>query len=371
MVLVCVGLATAANGQANPAGPDSIVFTNGDKLVGHFVRSTGSSVTFKSDALGDLTLDWSKVRELDTAARVAVIRKGVQFRRKRTPLDIPIGTLAMQDQNLRITAAPGSPVQSIPVTDAAVVIEESEFQRAANRSPGFLSDWTGAITAGATLVRATQNNQTFTGGVNLIRAEPTEDWLNPSYRTLVTFTESYGKLNQPATPTVKTSIFHAAAEQDQYFTSAVFAFGQADFDHNFSQGLDLQQTYNGGIGWTAVKTAAQQLDLKGSASYIRQQFLPGPTGIQPASLNLIGSVFAERYHWKLPRGAVLDESLSATPAWNNTSAYSAAFNTLVTIPVYKRLGGSAGVIDTFLNDPPTGFKKNSFQFTMGLTYTLQ
>jgi len=28
------------------------------------------------------------------------------------------------------------------------------------------------------------------------------------------------------------------------------------------------------------------------------------------------------------------------------------------------------VIDTFLNDPPTGFKKN-FQFTLGLTYSLQ
>jgi hypothetical protein len=276
----------------------------------------------------------------------------------------------MQNQTLQITAAPGSPVQPIPLAQSAVVVDEDSFQRAANRTPGFFNDWTGAITFGATLVQATQTNRTFTGGVSLIRAEPVEDWLNPSYRTSFGFTESYGHLTQPGTPAIKTSIFHAAAEQDQYFNSSMFAFGQGIFDHNFSQGLDLQQTYDGGIGWTVVKNAIELLDLKASMSYIRQQFLPAANGITPASQSLVGSVFSEHYLRKLPRGAVLDQTLSATPAWNNTSAYSAAFGTLLTIPVYKRLSGSTGVIDTFLNNPPTGFKKNSFQFTLALTYVL-
>jgi hypothetical protein len=370
LVLPAGGL-LVAHAQASKPGPDTIVFTNGDKLAGSFVRSTGSTVTFKSDVLGDLTIDWSKVKELQTAARVAVIRKGVQFRRKQTPLDIPIGTLAVEDQKLQITPAPGSPAQQIPVTDAAVVLDETAFQKAANRTPGIFSDWTGTVTLGATVVRATQNNQTVAGGVTLVRAEPTEDWLNPSYRTSFTYTEAYGKLSQPATPTIKTSIFHAAAEQDQYFRPTLFGFGEADFEHNYSQGLDLQQTYNGGFGWTAVKTARQVLDLKASINYIRQKFLSGPSGIQAPSLSLVGSAFGEHYHRKLRHDAVLDQNLSATPAWNNTKAYSAAFNTLVTVPVYKHLSGSTGITDTFLNNPPAGFKKNSFQFTLGLTYTLQ
>lgn len=365
------GAALIAGAQATKPGPDTIVFTNGDKLAGTFVRSTGATVTFKSDVLGDLTIDWSKVKELQSTSKVAVIRKGVKFQRKKTPVDIPIGTLAMQDQNLQITAAPGASAQSIPITDASVVLDNDTFQKAANRSPGIFSDWTGTVTLGATLVEATQKNQTLAGAVSLVRAEPTEDWLNPSYRTSFIYSEAYGKLTQPGTPAIKTSIFHAAAEQDKYFSASVFGFGQADFDHNFSQGLDLQQTYNGGIGWTTFKTAVHELDLKGSMSYIRQQFLAGPNGVTPASESLVGSVFSERYHRKLPRGAVLEQNLSATPAWNNTNAYSAAFNTLLTIPVYKHLSGSTSVTDTFLNDPPAGFKKNSFQFTLGLTYTLQ
>lgn len=376
-LLLWAGAVALVHAQANQAGPDTIIFTNGDKLAGHFVRASDSSVTFQNDALanksnpmGTLSIDWSKVRELDTAGKVAVLRKGVKFRRHHTPLDIPIGTLQMQNQTLQITAAPGSPVQPIPLAQSAVVIDQDSFQKAANRSPGIFNDWTGTITAGATLVQATQTNRTFTAGVAVVRAEPTEDWLNPSYRTSFAFTESYGRLTQPGAITIKTSIFHGAAEQDQYFTSAVFAFGQADFDHNYSQGLDLQQTYNGGIGWTVVKNAAEQLDLKASVNYIRQQFLPAANGVTPPSLSLVGSGFSEHYLRKFARGATLDESLSATPAWNNTSAYSAAFSTLLTIPVYKHLSGSTGVIDTFLNDPPPGFKKNSFQFTLGVTYAL-
>jgi hypothetical protein len=41
------------------------------------------------------------------------------------------------------------------------------------------------------------------------------------------------------------------------------------------------------------------------------------------------------------------------------------------LPVYKRLSVSTGIIDNFLNDPPPGFRKNSFQFNLGFTYTLR
>jgi hypothetical protein len=365
--VLCVLILSACSAMlvCAQAGPDTITFTNGEKLAGHFVRSTPSSVTFKSDVLGELTIDWKNVRELDTSTKIAVIRKGVKLRRRQNTSSIPQGTLVERDQQLQVTPSLGAQLVAVPLADSAVVIDQPAFQKAMTRTPGFLADWTGQVTAGATLVQATQSNRTFNGAVSLIRAEPAEDWMNPSYRTLINFSAFYGELTQPATPTIKTSIYHAAAEQDQYFTSSVFAFGQADFDHNFSQGLLLQQTYNGGVGWTAVKSARQQLDLRASMSYIRQEFESGP------SKNLIGSVFAEHYMRKLPHGAALDQAASVTPAWNNTSAYSTLFSALITVPMYKQLSGSTGIIEAYLNDPPPGFRKNSFQFTLGLTYSIK
>lgn len=100
-------------------------------------------------------------------------------------------------------------------------------------------------------------------------------------------------------------------------------------------------------------------------NYVSQKFQTAAS-----NLNLVGSVFAERYNRTLPHGIALTEQLSVTPAWNDTRAYSAVAGAGLTLPVYKRLSLAVNSLDTFLNDPPPGFKKNSFQFTTGLTYTL-
>lgn len=350
---------------AQSAAPDVIVFNNGDRLEGHFVRSTGKNVTFHSDAIGDLTIDWNKVKELQTSAKVAVIRKGVRIRKRSDSAEVPQGTLAMSDQKLSLTPPPATAPQPLPVGGVDVVIDAPAFQKATTRNPDLLQDWKGTVTLGAALVAATQNSRTFNGAVGLVRSEPTEDWLPSRDRTILDFSTSYGEVTQPSSPTLKTSIYHADAERDEYVTQRVFAFGQADFDHNFSQGLTLQQTYSGGMGWTVLQAANQTLDLKAAGSYLRQQFGSGP------NQSLAGSVFSQHYNRKFLHGFVADQHLTYTPAWTNSRAWSAAFGTVFTMPVYKRLGASSTVMDNFLNDPPPGFKRNSFQVSLGATWSLQ
>jgi hypothetical protein len=177
---------------------------------------------------------------------------------------------------------------------------------------------------------------------------------------------AYGEVTQPATPTIKTSIFHGDGERDEYFSPRLYVFGEGGFDHNFSQGLDLQQTYSGGIGLTLIHRDNETLDVKASVSYIRQQF----AGASNANEDLIGSVFAEAFNRKFKHGLTFDQHLTLIPAWNNTNAYSGAFNALLTMPVYKRLNASAGFIDSYLNNPPPAFRKNSIQLTVGMTYVL-
>ena len=105
-----------------------------------------------------------------------------------------------------------------------------------------------------------------------MRAEPTASWIKPPSRTLVDLSGSYGTLSQPGTAEIKTDILHGDAERDQYFAPRVFGFARVAFDHNFSQDLDLQQSYGGGLGWTVIKSGAAELDLKVAIDYIRQDF---------------------------------------------------------------------------------------------------
>lgn len=345
--------------------PDSLTLTDGEKLTGKLVRATGASLTFHSDAVGDVTVPWAKVKELSSVRKFAVIPKGFVFKRHEGEKDslVPVGTISVADQKIAVSPGGGAPAQSVATGTTGYVVDSGEFEKALH-NPNFFEDWKGSLTGGVSLVEATQTSETFTGAVHLARAIPTQDWLAARNRTLFDFTSSYGKIDQPNTPTVKTNLVHFAAERDEYYSARAYILGQADFDHNFSQGLSLQQTYSVGTGWTAVKSANQTLDLKATASYISQRFNGA------SSKSLIGSIFGETYHRKLPAGIVFDEHITLIPAWNNTNAYSANGGASLTMAVYKRLALNISALDTFLNDPPPAFRKNSFQFTMGVTYAL-
>jgi hypothetical protein len=68
---------------------------------------------------------------------------------------------------------------------------------------------------------------------------------------------------------------------------------------------------------------------------------------------------------------VFTEAGNFIPAWNNTNAYSAVVNAGLSFPVYHHFGFTFSGIDNYLNDPPVGFKRNSFTLTLGGTYSFQ
>jgi hypothetical protein len=344
---------------------DVMVFTDGERLVGKFLRSNGASAVFKSDAIGEVTVDWSKVRELQSSTVFAVVPKNVELKRNADLSRIPEGAIAVADQKITVTPATGQP-QTVAVANTDHVIEKASFENAVQHNPGFFSDWGGTITAGATLVEATQESRTFNVAINLVRTVPDTDWLRRRNRTIANFSTTYGTLTQPNTPLVKTDIYHAGVERDEYFSAALFGFAEGAFDHNFSQGLDLQQTYGGGLGWSAIKRPNESLDLKAGITYVRQSFTTAS-----ANRDLAGSVFEEDFQRGLARGIKFNESLALSPSWNDTNAFTAIGSALLTAPVYKRMNFSLGTTDNYLHDPPPGFRRNSFQATMGLTYSLR
>ena len=369
---------------AQDAGPDVLVLSNGDTLHGKFVSEIGGKVTFHSDPLGDVTLEWGKIKELHTAGSFAVIDKNVKIHGKKSSRSIPTGTIEMTNQSLTLHTESAAAPAPVPVADTAFIMDKATLDKQLYHSPGFFSGWNGAATAGAAIVTATQNQYTFSGGVGMVRVVPTASWLSPRDRTSFDFTGSYGKITQPSytipatgtTPPIfvpsvvtKSALYHADAERDEYFSPRFFALGEVAFDHNFAQDLDLQQIYGGGIGWTALKTPKQEADLKATIQYEKQQFITGAT----TNENLIGSTIALSYvlHRKL---VTYTQGLAFIPAFNNPHAYSANETNALAFPAYKNLSFSLGTLDSYLNDTPSSeppTKHNSFQFTMGITYAIK
>jgi hypothetical protein len=363
---------TAPDKTAAPA-PDVIIFTNGDQLTGKLLREVSGSVTFHSDIAGDVTVTWDKVKSIHTSQQFAVIQQGQHVNPKTADGDIAQGVVQVQDDQVKVATGTGGTTKDIPVKNAEYMIDEATYGKELRRNPSFLYGWTGAITAGASTVEATQNSRAFNGAVALVRRIPTADWLDPRNRTLFDFTGAYGTVSQPGTASVKTNIIHFDAEHDWYFTPRFYFLVDSSFDHNYSQGLDLQQLYGAGLGYTVIKDPRQELDLKFDIHYEKQKFFLLPNTPPPVSpsKNLIGANFGDTYMRKLPKGLVFNQGAVITPAFNQSNAYSAVATAGLLFPVYKRLGFSVGALDDFLNDPAAGSKKNSFQFTAGVTYTLK
>jgi hypothetical protein len=364
--------APAAKPPVPRPSPDVIVFTNGDQLSGTLERGVGNSIVFKSDMAGEITVTLDKVRELHSSGSFAVLRKDVPVSRKTvTP-----GTVIYGDGKLTV-AAPTAAPETVPAAQVAYIIDQPTYDKELERQPGPRYGWTGAVNGGSTIVRSTDYGETYTAGIALARAIPAVPYLPARNRTTFNLQETYGKLTSPVIPQTTppspaavtvTSIFHTAAERDEYFSPKFFALGQTSFDHNYSQGLNLQQVYGGGIGWTAIKSGKQELDLKASVQYEVQQYLASSG---TPNQDLIGSTISEAYHRNLPYKLVFSESLNALPAWNNTSAYSANGTVGLAMPVFKRLSLTVRTTDNFLNDPATGYNKNSFQFVTAAAYTLK
>jgi len=363
--LLCATLHVSAQ-----AAPDTLVFSNGDTLHGKFVNEIGGKVTFHTDALGDIAVGWDKIKELHTTQKFAVLDNTVKLKGKKSESQIPVGTLDVTANALTVHSENVAPPPPIPVANAAYVIDAPTLSKQAFHEPGFFSGWNGAATAGATLVSATQNQYSISGSVGLVRAVPTVPWLNPRNRTSFDFAGSFGKITQPGTPTVKSTITHFDAERDEYFSPRFFALGETSFDHNYSQDLNLQQIYGGGMGWTARKTPKDELDIKGTIQYEKQQFIQSGAG---SGQNLVGSTFAATYglHLKL---VTYTQGLAFIPAWNVTKAYSATETNTFAFPAYKNFSFAVGTLDSYLNDPPASeppTKRNSFQFTMGVSYAIK
>jgi len=378
----------AKSKSVTPVIKEELIFKNGDRLTGTLSNSTGEAIKFKSDLAGEVTVLWSNVKELKSNRDFAVIPKTIKD--SRNSAAVPQGAIKIEEKSIEIT--PVAPDQSIadklpgkqpeheiptgklispvvvPTSKIGFVVDDASYLKEIHRNIDWTSGWDGHIATGSTAILSTQNSFTLTIAGALKRSVPTVSWLDPKLRTLIDFNLSVGKATQPGDPDTFTNVYHIGAERDEYFNSRGYYLQVISFDHDYSQGLTLQQVYGGGVGATLAKSLKQEFDITADLHYEGQQF--NATSNEPElDRHLIGSSIAETYSRKWGK-LNFDEKLSANLAWNDESAFSASGTTSARMPVYKKLGFTVSVIDNFLNSPQIGYQKNSLQFSTGFVLTL-
>jgi Protein of unknown function, DUF481 len=375
--------------KKEPEIKEELTLKNGDRLTGQLLNSTGKEIKFKSELAGEVTVKWENVRELKSSREFAIVPRGVKD--ARNSAQVPQGAIKIGEKGILVSplpettpekgAAPAVPAakpdasttltaaaKGIPTSKVAYVVDDATYQKEIHKKIGFRSGWDGHITTGTSMIYSTQNSYLFQVNTGLKRSVPTVSWLDPKLRTTLNFTLSAGKTTQPDTPETITNIYHLDAERDEYFSRKGYYLQALSFDHNFSQGLVLQQTYGIGVGSTLFKTEDSEFDVTADLHYESQQF-NATANVEELSLHLVGSTVTEAYTRKWGR-IHYDEKLLADIAWNNASAFSASGTSSLRLDVYKKLAFSISTIDNFLNNPQVGYRKNSFQFSTGFALSL-
>ena len=378
---------TKADAKKEAEIKETLILKNGDTLTGQFLSSTGKEIKFKTELAGEVTVELQNVKELKSKREFAVVEKDIKD--SRNSALVPQGAIKIAEKDVVVTptaqdekaklpdvAKAETPhpelevtaPKDIPTAQIAYIVDDSTYQKEIHRKIHWHDGWDGHIDTGSTAIRATQNSYLFMVNTSLKRSVPTVIWLDPKLRTTVDFTWSVGKTTQPGVPTTQTNVYHVGLERDEYFSPRGYYLQTMSFDHDFSQGLILQQIYGAGVGITVIKTERRELDLTADLHYEKQKF-NATADVSELNRNLIGSILGEAFTQKWGK-ITFDEKASANIAWNSPSAFSASANGGVHMPIYKKLGFSINIIDNFLNDPQVGYNKNSFQFSTGLAFTL-
>ncbi len=375
--------------KKEPEIKEELTLKNGDRLTGELLNSTGTEIKFKTELAGEVTVKWENVKELKSKRDFAVVPKDLKD--ARDSAKVPQGAIKIGEKGIVVSpvsttkpetgappeseAKPGATKETaagkeIPTSTIASVVDDATYQKEINKQIGFRSGWDGHITTGTSMIYSTQDSSLYQVDTALKRSIPTVSWLNPKLRTLIDFTLSAGKTTQPGTETTITNIYHLGGERDEYFSPRGYYLQVFSEDHNYSQGLVIQQKYGGGIGATLFKKKDAELDITADLHYENQQFKANPSAdVEALSLHLIASTLTEVYTRKWGK-LQFDEKVLADIAWNDASAFSASGTSSLRWPIYKRLAFSVNTIDNFLNNPQIGYKKNSFQFTTGFALNL-
>ena len=352
--------------EADPApGPDVLIFKNGEKLIGHLHSATGAKVVFVSDSAGQVTVDWSKIQELRSPTRFAAVPKGMELGGSVDKEKVPRGTLEVNDQKLEVTPSPSAAPQSFPVADVANVMDEKDFDHAFE-SQSLFKGWTGQATASAAILEATQKNRAFNTLLTLERKTPSAGWRTVRRRTVINFNSSYGHFKAVDTEPVRTNLYHGEMEQDFYLSPRLFLLGGATFDHNFAQGLDLMQGYGGGVGVVVAKAERDSLELRFGMGYTHQAWSDSS-----ANRGYLGARAAEYFTHKFANGMAFALDAGVRPGLSYTQGLMAGYTASLAIPVYRRLSMNLTSVDSFVNNPPPGFKKNVFQLAFGASYVIR
>jgi putative salt-induced outer membrane protein YdiY len=343
---------------------DQVSLKNGDRLTGTVVKSDAKTLLLKTEAAGDITIQWSAIDSINSTQPLHVGLAGGQM--VVGPVTTKDGQLQVATQTAGLVTAAKDSVQVIR-SDS----EEAAYDAAIERlqHPHLGDFWSGMLDTGLSLTRGNSSTLAYNLAARAVRATDRD-------KITVYTTAVYGKNDTTLPSEVIAHQITGGLRADINVQPRWFLFAGTDFNSNALQNLDLQNVIEGGAGVHLIKTKKTQFDVFAGAGYNQEFFsaytLPNPT--PPPALLAFPAVtqrnaeanLGEQFDTKLGSRSTFSETFNYFPNLSGPSGYRYTFNTSLSTSINKWLGWQFSLSDSFLSNPPTGIKKNDLILSTGL-----
>ena len=351
-----------------PCWADRIFFANGDVTTGKLVSAGEGGVVFEGNLTGNLAYQWGDITKVEISSRVVVRRKlgAKPGNTAVTLLENPVIEIA--EGNLQMKGGPNTSLtDAAPLPIADLVSVESPAPDDA--SP--VSHWQGAIKSQDTVTRSTQDQYQLGASLHsTYETERQEAWEHQ--KVDLTAQANFSEASKPGASPVRTALYEGVAQYDLFTVKSDLASNFppkydstyllviADWYHNLSLGMNFEQAYGVGYGWSRTLRAKpdkkgrirlQTFGVSADVRYIREQLYP-PGG----SLDLAATDLSEHYSISIPWITVkpisLTERIQVIPAFNNSQALQVRGIAEFLLPLTQRLSIGPQVTDDYLRNAP-------------------
>ncbi|MGH9739489.1 MAG: DUF481 domain-containing protein [Candidatus Acidiferrales bacterium] len=347
-------LAVLIFATAFAAAADTIVLQNGDHVTGTFVSADGKTLAIKTPYEGQISVKWSDVTQITTAAAVYVTTSS------ETTVN---GTIAnkMGDTLVVHTSSGDVNVQLAQVTAVRSAGEEAKYQ--ASLHPPFTRNWLGDAALGLTLARGNSDTTNLTTSFALTRK---------TLNDLIGLSESSVYSTSTPASTVTADAILGGALYHRDLVGKLFAFVSANFVHDQLQGLDLRQIYSAGLGWNLINTPKTTFDAEAGLNYTRESY-SGTATLSPGlslNRNLIAVTTGEDFTHKFSRLTSMDEHFFFYPNLSDAGQYRFTLIADANTRLASWLSWQVSFNDLYVSNPPIpGTKANDVILSTGLGIT--
>ncbi len=349
-------------GWAISVHADVLRLKNGDVLNGTWERVVGGSLLFKSDVVGEITVDVSKIESFETTTPAVVL----------LPKDSTVqGTLEVTPQG-KWQVVPSTPAGAQPVEHFLAAYPEKNFaklQKTIHAKPW--QEWTGMTNLGYSLITGDTQARSLTANINATRLQPKIPGLPVKWRSNFSLTALFSHAKSSSSSAEITSnTFSSGLRQDRLFENKNFLFAIAQYDYIQPQGIKLRQTYGGGFGRDILHRPKIDVSVLGGLTYVRTNLEntsafplpPGTSLLQNSAEALVG----DKITAKVTKWVNVIHAISFYPNLTRTGEYRFDTSTALAVPLTQRLSFSVSFVDFYLSNPLPNNHKNNATLSTGL-----